>query len=89
MEPSAASCPSVSGLLFRGPWLEREEPKGKKVQAWNEREQAPNWIMTGATKDLGNRDNHKKEKNEQHDRGVNEEKRSKVPLCRRLYRQEM
>jgi hypothetical protein len=61
-EISLGHLASVSGFLLCGPWLEREEPKGKEVQAWNKSEQAPHWIMTGATKDLHDRDNKKKER---------------------------
>src|SRR5208283_2134356 len=79
---------SARGLLVRGPRLEREEPKGKEVQAWNKSEQAPHWIMTGATKNLHDRNNNNKEKNEQNNRMVNVEERPKVPLRSLLYRRE-
>ena len=44
--------------------------------------------MTGASKNLHDRNNNKKEKNEQNNRRVNVEERPKVPLHSLLYRQE-
>jgi hypothetical protein len=46
-------------------------------------------MMTGPTKELHNRDKNQKEKDKQHNKGVNVEKRPKVPLARRhLFLQE-
>jgi hypothetical protein len=43
---------SAGALLVRGPGLEREEPKGKEVQARKDGEEAPSWMMTSATKEF-------------------------------------
>ena len=60
----------AGALLVRGPGLEREEPKGKEVQGRKDGEEAPNWMMTSATKEFCDR--HEKEKygNEQHNKWV-------------------
>ena len=60
----------AGALLVRGPGLEREEPKGKEVQGRKDGEEAPNWMMTSATKEFCN--SHEKEKygNEQHNKWV-------------------
>jgi hypothetical protein len=60
----------VRGLLVRRPWFEREQPKGDEVEARNDGEQAPNWMMTCATKELYDWDEKEKEENEQHNIGV-------------------
>jgi hypothetical protein len=47
------------------PRLERENPKSNDVQPGEEGEQAPNGMMTCATKQLYHRNEKYKEKNEQ------------------------
>src|SRR3981189_865634 len=61
----------AGALLVRGPGLEREEPKGKEVQARKDNEEAPNWMMTSATKEFCDRhDEKEKYSNEQHNNRV-------------------
>jgi hypothetical protein len=64
------SVPRVRGLLVREPWFECEQPKGDEIEARNDGEQAPNGIMTCATKELYDRDEKEKEENEHHNIGV-------------------
>jgi len=60
----------AGALLVRGPRLEREEPKGEEVQARKDNEEAPNWMMTGATKEFCDRHEKEKYSNEQHNNRV-------------------
>jgi hypothetical protein len=60
----------AGALLVRGPGLEREKPKREEVQARKDGEEAPNWMMTSATKEFCDRHEKEKYANEQHNNGV-------------------
>jgi len=70
------SVSGIRGLLVRGPWLEREEPKDDEVEERKNGEQAPGGMMACATKELYDWDEEEKERNEKHKGGaVKREKR--------------
>ena len=79
------SIPVQVRFHVRRPGFKRKNPQCNDVQARNDGQQAPDWVMTGATEDLNYWDEKENKRGAQDGEGKKGEKRPNVPPGRGLH----